>query len=128
MVDSDYYDILGVSVDASPAEIKKKYYLRAKECHPDKHQNDPDAHAKFQRIGEAYQVLSDEKTRARYDQSGKDGVAESPKVDAGTLYAMIFGSEKFEPIIGELKIATQMVHQDEENKVLYFIKYFLFYT
>jgi DnaJ-class molecular chaperone len=66
VTDLEYYNLLGVPPNASQSEIKKKYYLKAKECHPDKHPNDPEAAAKFQKIGEAYQVLSDEKLRARY--------------------------------------------------------------
>jgi hypothetical protein len=53
-------------------------------------------------------VLSDERLRANYDNGGKDGVAEAPKVDPSTLFAMIFGSEKFEPLVGELQLASQM--------------------
>lgn len=113
--DMDYYNVLGVPSNASQAEIKKKYYLKAKESHPDKHPNDPGAAAKFQKIGEAYQVLSDEKLRARYDQHGKDGVQEAPKMDPGALYAMIFGSEKFEPLIGELKLASQMAETTDSK-------------
>jgi DnaJ-domain-containing protein 1 len=97
----EYYEILGVPSTASQAEIKKAYYLRAKESHPDRHREDPDAHQKFQKIGEAYQVLSDERLRANYDRDGKDGVEGAPKMDAASMYAMIFGSEKFEPLIGE---------------------------
>ncbi|CAE7476132.1 ATJ10, partial [Symbiodinium microadriaticum] len=111
-----YYDILGVAPSATASEIKKRYYIKAKESHPDKHPNDPEAAAKFQKIGEAYQVLSDEKLRSRYDQNGKDGVQEAPKMDPGALYAMIFGSEKFEPIIGELQLASQMQSQVEESQ------------
>eukprot|EP00602_Paraphysomonas_sp_CaronLab_P007527 CAMPEP_0185019430 /NCGR_PEP_ID=MMETSP1103-20130426/2045_1 /TAXON_ID=36769 /ORGANISM="Paraphysomonas bandaiensis, Strain Caron Lab Isolate" /LENGTH=553 /DNA_ID=CAMNT_0027549749 /DNA_START=109 /DNA_END=1770 /DNA_ORIENTATION=+ len=114
----DYYNVLGVSPSASASEIKKRYYIKAKENHPDKHPNDPDAAAKFQKIGEAYQVLSDEKLRARYDQHGKGGVEEAPKMDPGALYAMIFGSEKFEPLIGELQLASQMQSEvDTDSKV-----------
>ena len=108
VADLEYYDTLGVTSNASSAEIKKAYYIKAKQSHPDRHPDDPDAHAKFQKIGEAYQVLSDEKLRANYDAGGKDGIEGIPKVDSGALFAMIFGSEKFEPLLGELQLASQM--------------------
>lgn len=111
--DSDLYDILGVATDATPAEIKKAYYIKAKQSHPDRHRDDPDAHSKFQKIGEAYQILSDEKLRSNYDAGGRDGVEDAPKMDAGAMYAMIFGSEKFEPLIGELQLASQMQQADD---------------
>jgi hypothetical protein len=108
VADTEFYDILGVPADATPAEIKKAYYLKAKQSHPDRNADDPDAHSKFQKIGQAYQVLSDENLRANYDRGGKDGVEDAPKMDSSTLYAMIFGSEKFIPLIGELKVTSQM--------------------
>eukprot|EP01035_Chromulina_nebulosa_P019121 gene19121-24957_t len=108
--DLEYYDVLGVESNATQSEIKKAYYLKAKQSHPDRHPNDPEAHTKFQKIGEAYQILSDEKLRANYDSRGKSGVEDTPKVDSKTMYAMIFGSEKFEPLIGELKIANSLQH------------------
>ena len=108
VVDLEYYNILDINSNATSSEIKKAYYLKAKQNHPDRHPDDPDAHAKFQKIGEAYQVLSDEKLRANYDAGGKDGVEGIPKVDSGALFAMIFGSEKFEPLLGELQLASQM--------------------
>lgn len=49
--------------NATAAEIKKAYYLKAKLSHPDKHRDDPEAHVKFTKIGEAYQILSDEQLR-----------------------------------------------------------------
>lgn len=110
----EYYELLGVESNATPAEIKKSYYLKAKQSHPDRNKDDPDAQAKFQKIGEAYQVLSDEKLRANYDAGGKDGVEHAPKMDSGALYAMIFGSEKFEPLIGELKLASEMQAADSQ--------------
>lgn len=48
-----------------------------------------------------FQILSDEALRANYDASGKDSVESAPKVDPSTLFAMIFGSEKFVPLVGE---------------------------
>lgn len=112
VVDSGYYDLLGVPPNASAAAIKKAYYLKAKECHPDRHRDDPDAHSRFQKIGEAYNVLSDENLRSRYDSMGREGVqnAGADKIDAKALFAMIFGSERFEPIVGELELATRMQH------------------
>jgi curved DNA-binding protein CbpA len=111
----EYYEILGIASNATTADIKKAYYLKAKMSHPDRHRDDPDANMKFQKIGEAYQVLSDERLRANYDRDGKEGVEGAPKVDAASLYAMIFGSEKFEPLIGELQMAKQM-QEDTEVK------------
>ena len=64
---TEYYDILGVKTNATSAEIKKAYYIKAKQNHPDRHKDDVDAQAKFQKIGAAYQVLSDEALRANYD-------------------------------------------------------------
>ena len=105
--DRALYDILGVQPECSSAAIKKAYYLKARKFHPDRNRGDPDAHEKFQHIGTAYQVLSDEQTRQIYDERGTEGVDNAPKMDAGSLYAMIFGSEAFESIIGELSMAQQ---------------------
>src|SRR3989304_5436067 len=65
----DYYDILGVSKTASAAELKSAYRKLALEWHPDKNKS-PEAETKFKEINEAYQVLSDSKKKATYDQFG----------------------------------------------------------
>lgn len=68
---SDYYDVLGVSKEASGEEIKRAYRKQAVEWHPDKHKDDKEvAERKFKEINEAYQILSDAEKRRAYDQFG----------------------------------------------------------
>ncbi|MCR4962651.1 MAG: molecular chaperone DnaJ [Firmicutes bacterium] len=66
----DYYEVLGVGRDASPEEIKKAYKKLAKQYHPDLNPDSKTAEEKFKEVQEAYDVLSDEQSRARYDQFG----------------------------------------------------------
>ena len=70
----DYYDVLGVSKDASEKEIKSAFRKKAKEFHPDLNKDNPDAEAKFKEAQEAYETLSDESKRRMYDQYGHAGV------------------------------------------------------
>lgn len=72
MAKRDYYDILGVSKDASKDEIKKAYRKLSKKYHPDINKEEG-ADEKFKEISEAYETLSDENKRANYDQFGHDG-------------------------------------------------------
>ncbi|UCG26621.1 MAG: molecular chaperone DnaJ [Bacteroidales bacterium] len=75
MAKRDYYEVLEVSKDASLAEIKKAYRKQALKYHPDKNPGDKGAEEKFKEAAEAYEVLSDEQKRARYDQFGHAGVS-----------------------------------------------------
>ena len=77
----DYYEVLGVDRSASDADIKKAYRNLAKKYHPDANPGDATAEAKFKEINEAYSVLSDSETKARYDQYGHAGT--DPNFGAG---------------------------------------------
>lgn len=74
MAKRDYYEVLGVSKTATADEIKKAYRKKAIQYHPDKNPGDKEAEEKFKEAAEAYEVLSDENKRARYDQFGHAGV------------------------------------------------------
>ena len=70
MAKRDYYEVLGVSKGAAQDEIKKAYRKMAIQYHPDKNPDDPSAEDKFKEAAEAYEVLSDQQKRQRYDQFG----------------------------------------------------------
>ena len=90
----DYYEVLGVSKTASAEEIKKAYRKKAVQYHPDKNPGDKSAEEKFKEISEAYEVLSDEKTRKEYDQFGKVG-SRGRHVNPEDLFRSMFGRQRF---------------------------------
>jgi molecular chaperone DnaJ len=74
MTKRDYYEILGVSKSASKDEIKKAYRKQALKFHPDKNPGDKGAEEKFKEAAEAYEVLSNDEKRSRYDRFGHAGL------------------------------------------------------
>lgn len=115
VVDTTYYDVLGIETDATDIDIKKAYRKQAILHHPDKNPHDPNAAAKFQEIGAAYQVLSDKQLRARYDEFGMEEAKPAAGFeDAAELLSTIFGGEAFESWIGEISLIKQVAEGLEE--------------
>ncbi|GKZ29590.1 hypothetical protein AbraIFM66950_005622 [Aspergillus brasiliensis] len=109
VADTSYYDALGVPPTATELEIKKAYRKLAIIHHPDKNPGDETAHARFQEIGEAYQVLSDEELRKRYDKFGKeDAVPGGGFEDPSEFFGMIFGGNAFVDLIGEISLMKDL--------------------
>ena len=102
----EYYDIIGIPSTATPIEIKKAYRVQAIKLHPDKNLSDPHASDKFQKLGEAYQVLSNPQLRAVYDSKGKDGIETNGLIDSQHLFEMVFGAGGFEAYVGELQLLS----------------------
>lgn len=96
----DFYKLLGVSKNASEAEIKQSYRKMAMKYHPDRNKDNPEeAEIKFKQIKEAYEILSDSKKRAAYDQFGHAGVDPSMGGGRGGFGG---GAENFSDIFGDV--------------------------
>jgi molecular chaperone DnaJ len=96
----DYYEILGVNRNASEAEIKKAYRRLAMKYHPDRNPDNAAAEEQFKEAKEAYEVLTDERKRAAYDQFGHAGV--DPSAGAGAGGAGFGAGASFADIFGDV--------------------------
>jgi len=91
--ETEYYDRLGVKPEATNEEIKKAYRKMAMKLHPDRNPGDKTAEEKFKALGEAYDVLGDEKKRKLYDRYGKKGIEEGgfQQRSAKDIFSAFFG-------------------------------------
>ena len=96
MAKEDYYQLLGVSRNASDDEIKKSFRRLAMKFHPDRNIDNPEAEEQFKKVKEAHDVLSDPKKRSAYDQFGHAGV--DPSMGGGQG----FGGGNFSDIFGDV--------------------------
>lgn len=96
----DYYEVLGVSKDVSPQELKKAYRKVAMKYHPDRNSDDPNSEDKFKEASEAYEILSDEQKRAAYDQYGHAGVDGQAGMGGGDGYGNF--SDIFGDVFGDI--------------------------
>src|SRR5260370_14941589 len=79
----DYYEVLGVSRTCTAEDLKRAYRKLALQFHPDRNPNDPQSEARFKEVNEAYEVLSDQSKRQRYDSFGHAGTQGMPGFDFG---------------------------------------------
>jgi len=98
MAKRDYYQVLGVSRNATDAEMKKAYRRLAMKYHPDRNEGDASAEEKFKEAKEAHDILSDERKRAAYDQFGHAGVDNS----AGPGYGGAGVGDIFDSVFGDI--------------------------
>ena len=99
MAKRDYYEVLGINKTASQDDIKRAYRRMAMKYHPDKNPGDKEAESKFKDCAEAYEVLSNDEKRQRYDQYGHDGLrgagmhdfSHMNADDIGSMFSDIFG-------------------------------------
>ena len=100
----DFYDVLGVSRDASMDKIKKAYRALALKYHPDRNKGNPETGEKFKEATEAYEVLRDDQKRKLYDQFGHSGVSGGSSDGGGfgqaaySDFSDIFSGSSFEDI------------------------------
>lgn len=124
-MNENYYDILGVSKNASENEIKRAYRKLAVKNHPDKHPGDKTIEEKFKKINEAYATLSDKEKRAAYDNAqaspfGRSTFTSSDSRNVDDIFKQFFGGAgggfNFEEFMnGGRSQQQRTVHADDEN-------------
>lgn len=125
VVDTALYDLLGVPPDVNESALKKAYMQKARECHPDKHPDDPEATSKFQAIKEAYDILKDAEKRKKYDLHGLDGLKDDQLTDLEDLLNTLFisspgnGRHRTNDIVQDLEVTLEEAYNGANKEVPY---------
>uniref|UniRef100_A0A7C6EHI2 Chaperone protein DnaJ n=1 Tax=candidate division WOR-3 bacterium TaxID=2052148 RepID=A0A7C6EHI2_UNCW3 len=127
----DYYEILGISKNATPEEIKRAYRELAKKWHPDMNPNNKkEAEERFKEISEAYEVLMDPQKRQLYDNYGHEGVSQTFRGggfswddfthfdDLQDIFGNLFGGSIFEDFFGTTSRTRATRHRGGDIKVV----------
>jgi len=133
--ETQLYDLLEITPDASPQDIKKAYRKMAMKYHPDKNPNNPEAESKFKDIGQAYEILGDDEKRERYDKYGMDAFKEGGmSQDPGSIFEAMFGgggggfgffggggekrgARKTEDIVHQLEVSLEDLYNGKTSKL-----------
>lgn len=122
VADTKYYDLLGVSPDASKDEIKRAYRRRANEYHPDKTNGDPDKESLFKAMKEAYEILMNDALRAKYDADGNTGYS-AIQLEARGILATMFATMIQQMVESEMRSARSFTSTLYDNhQVINFIQ------
>lgn len=111
----DYYEVLGVSRNATPEEIKRAYRRLAVKYHPDKNPDNPQAEELFKELGEAYEVLSDPEKRAAYDRYGHDAFRVGGRGHSTTWTEFHDPFDIFREVFGSSSIFEQFFRTSSES-------------
>lgn len=125
--DTKLYDVLGVPPTASPADLTRAYKQKARQYHPDRNQNSPDAEEKFKEVTAAYEVLSDAEKRQLYDRYGEEGLKEGGGRGGGgfDLFSELFGmggrghggKRRGEDLVHRLPVTLEELYNGKETKL-----------
>ncbi|NXF53348.1 DJC10 protein, partial [Oceanites oceanicus] len=125
--DQDYYSLLGVSREASSREIRQAFKKLALKLHPDKNQNDPNAHENFLKINRAYEVLKDEDLRKKYDKYGEKGLEDQQqggRYESWHFYRYDFGKYNYIVDVHYLQFSSLHLDAAVNSGELWFVNFY----